>query len=123
MEEDQKGPSKATHLGFRGSAELTRRLDRVCAGMGERVQGVEISRSAVMKKILETELPYYELQFVDEEAPDKDAELASWIWARIDFLIVTAKHFNLPVPESVRELAESASDLPTDIKPFKPKPV
>jgi hypothetical protein len=45
----KEGAGKAVHLGFRGDAELTARIDGIAAAMTKHLGGVEVPRSQVLK--------------------------------------------------------------------------
>jgi hypothetical protein len=54
------------HLGFRGSEELTARIDKLAELMGERLGGVRISRSQVLEVLVHQALPLLEYEYMVE---------------------------------------------------------
>jgi hypothetical protein len=89
---------KPTHLGFRADAALTERLDDLAKAMSERLRGVEISRSAVMKLAVETALPELELEYLGRIADKPDRrEHAAWIREKVDRLYTLAEINRVPV--------------------------
>jgi len=61
------GPKKEegapSHLAFRASPELTARVERLAEAMSEKLSGVEISKTAVLKMLVERSLPSFELEY------------------------------------------------------------
>jgi hypothetical protein len=67
------------HLGFRGSQELTARIDRLATFMGERLGGVNISRSQVLEVLVNRALPLVEAEYIIENAGFTPAEIKAAI--------------------------------------------
>jgi hypothetical protein len=61
------GPKKEeaapSHLAFRASPELTARIERLAGDMSEKLGGVEISKTAVLKMLVEKALPAFEVEY------------------------------------------------------------
>jgi hypothetical protein len=69
----KEGAGKAVHLGFRGDAKLTARIDRVAAAMTEKLGGVEVPRSQVLKILVINGLAPLEMEYlghVSEMGPE-----------------------------------------------------
>ena len=60
----KEGAGKAVHLGFRGDAELTARIDRIAAAMTEHLGGVEVPRSQVLKILVINGLAPLEMEYL-----------------------------------------------------------
>jgi hypothetical protein len=60
---DEGAPS---HLAFRASPEMTARIERLAEAMSEKLGGVEISKTAVLKMLVEKSLPALELEYTPE---------------------------------------------------------
>jgi len=52
------------HLGFRGSQELTGRIDALRTFMGEHLGGMNISRSQVLEVLVHRALPLIEAEYI-----------------------------------------------------------
>jgi hypothetical protein len=69
----KEGAGKAVHLGFRGDAELTARIDRIAAAMTKHLGGVEVPRSQVLKILVTNGLAPLEMEYlghVSETGPE-----------------------------------------------------
>jgi hypothetical protein len=60
----KEGAGKAVHLGFRGGAELTARIDGIAAAMTEHLGGVEVPRSQVLKILVTNGLAPLEMEYL-----------------------------------------------------------
>lgn len=63
------GPKKEegapSHLAFRASPKMTARIERLAGDMSEKLGGVEISKTAVLKMMVEKALPAFELEYTE----------------------------------------------------------
>jgi hypothetical protein len=62
----KEGAGKAVHLGFRGDAALTARIDGIAAAMTEKLGGVEVSRSQVLKLLVINGLAPLEMEYLKQ---------------------------------------------------------
>jgi hypothetical protein len=75
----KRDPKALVHLGFRGSKALTARIDRLATFMGERLGGVNISRSQVLEVLVNQALPLVEAEYIVENAGFTPAEIKAAI--------------------------------------------
>jgi hypothetical protein len=59
---DEGAPS---HLAFRASPKTTARIERLAKEMSKKLGGVEISKTAVLKMLVEKALPAFELEYTE----------------------------------------------------------
>jgi len=59
---DEGAPS---HLAFRASPKTTARIERLAEEMSKKLGGVEISKTAVLKMLVEKALPAFELEYTE----------------------------------------------------------
>jgi hypothetical protein len=72
-------PGALVHLGFRGSKALTARIDRLATFMGDRLGGVNISRSQVLEVLVNRALPLVEVDYVIDPGGFTPAEIKAAI--------------------------------------------
>jgi hypothetical protein len=78
-EDTKKAPRALVHLGFRGTKALTARIDRLATLMGERLGGVNISRSQVLEVLVNQALPIVEVEYLIENAAFTPAQIKAAI--------------------------------------------
>jgi hypothetical protein len=103
------GPKKEegspSHLAFRASPKMTARIDRLAEDMSKKLGGVEISKTAVLKMLVEKALPAFEIEYT-EAAADYSLEQTKDVLKLIADEAQRQKFLEGRLREKVRELRE-----------------
>jgi hypothetical protein len=109
----KKDSPKPTHLGFRGSAELTARLDRIAEAMGKRLGGVEVPRSQVLKAMVERALLTMEPEFTGKYGTLTQTEIRDVLTGEIGRVTNIRDAFPARLKATARQLDTEEPDNDT----------
>lgn len=109
----KEGAGKAVHLGFRGDAELTARIDRIAEAMGKRLGGVEVPRSQVLKAMIERALMTMEPEFTGKYGTLTQTEIRDVLTGEIGRVTNIRDAFPRHLKATARQLDTEEPDKDT----------
>lgn len=95
--------TRSEQLSFRAEPALVKRIDDLRAAMKKRLRGVDLSRSDLLKTLIEQALPPMEMEYMRRVPGMTVEELAEWIGDTTQFLGEMADQLDLKVPKRKRK--------------------